>query len=434
MTAPVLFCLQSGLILLVLFMLPFRCKGSMLRLFAVGFIVSSVWFFAMHFTPQIFDVQSDSLKYIEYSKAISLHWSGKEVYMQEYPLQGLLIRNIEVWQPESSLPIVSVLGTQHIVYHLFLAVWQTVTADVFWLKAANIPFMAACFPLTLFLASALFAPKHRLVFFPCVLLAFNSAFYALGSVVLRDTIITFLVLLLFAFLTSYWRFVRKSYLIGIMFVIMIFMGLRYHFGLLFFLAAVGMFLLLYLMPNRKDSRSFFAIRRIKLKFFFIALFSLLGVLMGDIVLLGWDTILGSFGLALYDGGMANGVANGVANGRVNFFIGIVRTLFAPYPWVAIYPGLTWESYYELFLLGSFIFILFLPVLFIGLHTILQRRLLLQIFILFFIALVAAAYFVAFGEFSTRQRESVMPYLWVVVAFGIKQILDKREVSKGSRNA
>lgn len=98
-----------------------------------------------------------------------------------------------------------------------------------------------------------------------------------------------------------------------------------------------------------------------------------------------------------------------------------RTLFAPYPWVAISPGLNWVSFSELYYPGVVFWILCFPGVFAALVRGLQQQELGFGLLALFLAALVAAYTIWLGEWSTRQRVFALPAFFALAAIGWAQL-------------
>jgi hypothetical protein len=108
---------------------------------------------------------------------------------------------------------------------------------------------------------------------------------------------------------------------------------------------------------------------------------------------------------------------------------IARTLFAPYPWVAIYPGLTYTSFSELYYPGNLLWMIFLPAFFTGVICFGWTKTHSRLFLAVWLSIIVFAYILVQGEFSTRQRVFAMPLLWIIVAVGCEKLLTHWKLRK-----
>ncbi|MBX8577851.1 hypothetical protein [Pseudomonas cichorii] len=99
---------------------------------------------------------------------------------------------------------------------------------------------------------------------------------------------------------------------------------------------------------------------------------------------------------------------------------IVRTLFAPYPWTAITQKITGKNHIELYVFGTFFWVLTLPGLFIGMIIAAKQGIKTYVLLLF-LTIMTAAYIVFFGEWSTRQRVFMEPLFFSFAAIGWHKI-------------
>lgn len=99
---------------------------------------------------------------------------------------------------------------------------------------------------------------------------------------------------------------------------------------------------------------------------------------------------------------------------------VARTLLAPYPWVVWRPGLDWNNHIELYLPGAAVWMLLLPFALLGAARMTKRSIQdpRSLAFMVFLTLVASAYLVFFGEWSTRQRLFLQPLLMILIAVGI----------------
>ncbi|RMD66112.1 hypothetical protein D6833_01915, partial [Candidatus Parcubacteria bacterium] len=96
---------------------------------------------------------------------------------------------------------------------------------------------------------------------------------------------------------------------------------------------------------------------------------------------------------------------------------VCHTLFAPYPWAAIYPGLTWISCNELYYPGVLLWICCLPGILMGSAVIGRKRDPAGWLVLVFLAAMLSAYTLFFGEWSTRQRVFALPAFFALAGVG-----------------
>ncbi len=100
---------------------------------------------------------------------------------------------------------------------------------------------------------------------------------------------------------------------------------------------------------------------------------------------------------------------------------VAHTLFAPYPWVPLFHGLSYNNFVELLYPGVVMWIVGLPFLFVALWRLPVRESPELLLIMLWLLLIVSAYIVFQGEFSTRQRIFMMPLFWILIAFGVEQV-------------
>ncbi len=109
-----------------------------------------------------------------------------------------------------------------------------------------------------------------------------------------------------------------------------------------------------------------------------------------------------------------------------------RTLLAPYPWVVWHPGLSWDNHIELYLPGTALWMVLLPLALWGAAVMARRSVedTRALVVMAFLVLVAGAYLVFFGEWSTRQRLFLQPLLMVLAAVGIDSVASRQGQRSG----
>jgi hypothetical protein len=111
-----------------------------------------------------------------------------------------------------------------------------------------------------------------------------------------------------------------------------------------------------------------------------------------------------------------------------------RTLFAPYPWVAISDGLH-RNGIELYYLGVVLWIICLPGVFWAIGGAFRNPNFSAVFVGSVLAACLLAYIVFLGEWSTRQRVFALPVFFALAAIGwadLVQRLRRRKAKSGCR--
>ncbi len=96
---------------------------------------------------------------------------------------------------------------------------------------------------------------------------------------------------------------------------------------------------------------------------------------------------------------------------------VAHTLFAPYPWVAIHPGLTGRSASELYYPGVLLWMFCLPGITAAIALGVRSRDPEFWLVVLFLLSQLAAYTIWQGEWSTRQRVFVLPAFFALAAIG-----------------
>ena len=112
---------------------------------------------------------------------------------------------------------------------------------------------------------------------------------------------------------------------------------------------------------------------------------------------------------------------------------VAHTLFAPYPWVAIHPGLNWSSFSELYYPGVLLWILCLPGIFRAIAHLIRHGGPAFWLVLLFLLSQLAAYTIWLGEWSTRQRVYALPAFFALAAMGAQDIFARWRSHRATRS-
>lgn len=432
-----------------------------LALVGLGVLAAVVKILIVQALPQWHDINPDSITYGLNGQAFAAHWQGKSASLEDYRLRGLhqfhaAGQHPPVWAPQDHLSYASVIGSHEWLYPAYVGLFYWLGEARAGAVIASNALWAAFFPAAAFgIAVALGASRR---------VALASAGFALidpnagvnASWLLKDTLAGFLAMATAWALAAHLaepqgRSVRRLAIavaaLGVL------GGVR-------FVAFVGFVLSLTLVACALAAR-----RHVRPAVTLAAVAGLAWLGQGILDRAPhWDRLWEvSYSIQHYAAGLFTTPARAMKQGldilraekgevaadattlrwkdslRTNAAFAVLRsvahTLFAPYPWVAIYPGLTWRSFSELYYPGVLLWLLCLP----GVVMAIANRLRTQEpafwFLLLFLLSQLAAYTLWQGEWSTRQRVFALPIIFALAAIGWSQLaafLRRRPVGGGSK--
>lgn len=399
-------------------------RRTALAFVLVGLVAAAVKIAIWQQTPQWRDINPDSITYELNGRAFAAHWQGRAVAAEEYNLRGLIwhgggLHGL-VWAPNDRRSYASIIGSHEWLYAAYVGLW-------FWLADASQPLViwtnalwAAFFPAAAFgIALALAAPR-RVALVAGILAVFDPSAGVNASWLLKDTLAGFLAMAALWALAGYlhdggWgRLVVATPALGFL------GGARYvaFLGLVMAVSiiSVGGFV-------RRAHRQAFALLLVVAG----ACVSFGGLYAAPQSIAPPQSILAAKGagdtLRAWRGDDAaddsvlrwkSALAENLPLAAVK---SVAHTLFAPYPWVAIHPGLTWRAFSELYYPGVLLWMLCLPGIFWATAERLRRGGPAAWLVLLFLASQLAAYTIWYGEWSTRQRVFALPAFFALAAIG-----------------
>ncbi|RMH18500.1 MAG: hypothetical protein D6698_06985 [Gammaproteobacteria bacterium] len=338
-------------------------------------------------------------------------------------------RHGQIWEPGESLNYTYVLGSHHWLYPAYVGLWYWLTdASQNWVIYSNAAF-AAFFPAAAFGLAIMLGATRRIALLAGGLALLDPSSAVNASWLLKDSMVGFLAMAgLWATLRlveeGRWTFIPLIVilvgLLGIVrYVAYLALILAMFTGLLIFLkrrqwksitglilAIIGtwvMFGLLYYAPQKVTISQNITTPIKALSDGSATLKAKRESKAADETVLRWkESLHDNPGLALMKSA--------------------AHTLFAPYPWVAIHPALTWKSFSELYYPGVLLWMACLPGIVWALWKGMQSRSPVFFLIVVFLAVLVMAYTVFLGEWSTRQRVFALPASFALAAIGWNDII------------
>lgn len=431
-------------------------RRTVLVLVLLGLIASALKIWIFQNTPQWHEPVPDSITYDLNAKALAAHWNGESVEGLQHNLRGLLVLNeaglhSSEWSPNDQLSYASITGSHEWLYAAYIAVWYffcnatqeaVVATNALW--AAFLP--AAAFGIALNLG----ANRHTAVFAGGLALIDPSTGVN-ASWLLKDTIAAFLLMATLWSLTSYILHKGVNRLLIASIALSAIGGIRFG-------AFIGITIATSIICACLLSKNY---RQQPIMIAGVLLFSWIvqginsqapgftNILQSNSIIAkphennkhtrnaikliaeaplktfqgGTDVLMAKQGESAADESVTSWKNHFFKHPIHATFRSLARTFFAPYPWVAINPGLNWKSSSELYYPGVLLWIICLPG--IVTFTLAGLRKSDPIFWLLFLFLASqfAAYTIWLGEWSTRQRVFALSAFFPIAVLGWLQLQD-----------
>ena len=408
----------------------------------LGLVVSAVKIWIFQQAPQWHDINPDSITYDLNAQAFAEHWRGNAVEGQSHHLRGLLafhaagIHGAE-WVPGDRLTYGGVIGSHEWLFMGYIALWYWLgeaTQDlVIWSNAL----WAAFFPAAAFGIAHSLGASRRVSLAAAGLALLDPSASVNASWLLKDTLAGFLAMAAIWAALAYLREGGKARL-GIAALALGGLGGVRFVAFLAFVIAAGLLSIWLLFRDKRRSRGLAIIGIVFSAWLVNSLiaqaphfnFTWGGAIykIGNldaparVVLGAADVLRSNPGDATADDSVLSWKDDIAENPVYAIVRSAARTLFAPYPWVVISPGLNWVSFSELYYPGVVLWILCLPGIFAALARGLQQRGPGFWLLALFLSALVAAYTIWLGEWSTRQRVFALPALFALAAMGWAQLL------------
>jgi len=418
-----------------------------------GLLASALKIWLFQQTPQWHEVIPDSVTYHLNAQAFAAHWNGESVNGIDHNLRGLLAMgnrglNKHEWSPNDHLSYASIMGSHEWLYAAYIAIWYffcnatpeaVIASNALW--AAFLP--AAAFGIAINLG----AKRYIAVAAAGLALADPSA-GANASWLLKDTIAAFLTMATLWSLISYLKNNKGCHLFIASLALSGLGGIRFgaFAGMVISIALICSWLLI--KKQKKQAlmlacTALFAwtIQGVYSQAPHIQVTShtpgtsiknnggttknpkassnaVFRTFMG-----GTDVLTASEGETAADESVISWKNHLFEQPIHAIFRSLARTLFAPYPWVAIDPGLNWRSSSELYYPGTILWIICLPGILTFISTTARKSDPATWLLLLFLASQFAAYTIWLGEWSTRQRVFTLAAFFAIAMIGWVQLRD-----------
>lgn len=389
-----------------------------------------IWVFQQ--APQWHDINPDSVTYDLNAQALALHWQGKDLPTEEYNLRGLRGVNKPFWSADEALLYASVYGTANWLYVGYLGLWfLAIGPNPAWAIYSNAA-LAAFFPAAAFGIALMLGAPRRVAGIAALITLIDPSTGVNASCLLKDTLVGFFTASAIWAALSWIRELRFSSLVVLTVGLVLLSASRFV-AFIGLLGAMGCLVLLWL--HRRKFRSGFGFVVVGILVIMLSAFidnlpqpahkslHLISVNIIQPIKGGMDTLVASQGNASAD----HAVLKWISALKDNPFLAIVKsgahTLFAPYPWLAIHPGLTWSTFNELYYPGMVLWIICLPGIFIELIQEALRRRTGGFFVFLFLGALLVFYTIFYGEWSTRQRVFALPIFFSLSAIGWSSLFE-----------
>lgn len=399
-------------------------RWNITALILVGAVSSFFKVSLIQQAPQWHDTPPDSVKYETMARAFSDQWSNADELNKSsgYVWQGS--QELFIWKQEPNYTYKDILGTREWLYPAYIGLWQKLTGlSKNWIIASNIAWLA-------FLPAAAFG--LTLVLFESRRLSWVSAFIVLiepmsavnASWALKDSLAACLSMGALWSGAEFIRQEKKAAALILIASISLLSIVRYVSFLALILSLVLVLIWLLYTDNHKLFKKLFltiATSAIVTAYLYqtpsytvLPFESLVNEVFAQ-PLAGARQVFsdptGDEAVAIWRESLTSDPISATSQA-------IARTLFAPYPWVAIYPGLTGELANELYYPGMLLWIMCLPGIFFAIGQAFKKFPDITFwFLLFYIVSVIGAYMLFYGEWSTRQRVFLLPAFAVLTSLG-----------------
>ncbi|GFM66533.1 hypothetical protein PSCICJ_26510 [Pseudomonas cichorii] len=441
---PLALTLFIGLIIGIMrFLADTDIKKNIVYWTLIGIFLGVLKSLIIRITPQWLDAPIDSLTYKLHAEAIYMHWTGLPVDAYAYKLSGYLngwsgIYG-PIWLPDATISYTGVLGTHEWVYSAFLASWQFISND--WVNLATLAnaIIAGALPAAAFMITRGLGGSVKVSHLGALLVAIDPSLAINSSWLIKDTLAAFLSAAVIISTCSLYK--RPSIKLTIILALSLGMlaGIRYAAFIAFGVAFFGLIVVLAFKKSQARALAFSLASVLALTiwggiYFSASVNEPLNENKPSLVQTPSQLLLATSGLlqgqaqTLTADKGESGADKSVIEWRAYLqdspvkavLRSIVRTLFAPYPWTAITQEITGKNHIELYVFGTFFWVLTLPGLFIGM--IIASKQGIKAYVLFlFLAIMTAAYIIFFGEWSTRQRIFMEPLFFSFAAIGWHKI-------------
>lgn len=417
-------------------------RRTVLALALLGLLAAAIKIFLFQQAPQWQDINPDSITYDLNAQAFAEHWRGHAVEGQTNNLRGLLVYNAAgihgaEWVPGDWLTYAWVIGSYEWLYTGYIALWYWLAEATQTLVIWSNALWAAFFPAAAFGIAHSLGASRRVSLAAAGLALLDPSAGVNASWLLKDTLAGFLAMAAIWAVLAYLREGGKARL-GIAVLVLGGLGGVRFVAFLALTIAAGLLSVWLFVRDKSRSRSLAIVGIVFSAWLVTSLIGLApysssaGAQATDIIDVivapagpasqGVVALRSNPGDAIGDESVLRWKKDLAENPVYAIVRSAARTLFAPYPWVAISPGLNWISFSELYYPGVVLWILCLPGIFAALARGLRSREPGFWLLVLFLSAIVAAYTIWYGEWSTRQRVFALPAFFALAAMGWAQML------------
>lgn len=396
--------------------------------YLLGFLAVVIKIWILQKTPQWTDVSLDSQLYKIHAEAFSLHWRGEAVNAQMFRLNGFLSGWESSlgyqWRPDMRIPYASVFGTYEWPYASFIGGWRVLTIDwEFWATYSNAAF-AGAFPAASYGITKHLGGGNRVSSVAALITLFDPSIGVNAAWILKDTLAgLFAVVAIWAALTSF----RSPTWVSTIILSLAITGLSLTRFAAFAAVFLSLVLFFSLFFKHVTSRTTFCVvlAMIGSVIAFGAFYSVPKI-PSPSVLIGAaatpisaqkDTFVAADSADAYDPTVGAWHDQFTKNPLHALIVSAARSLFAPYPWIAVQQGISGSNGIELYYLGMPVWIICLPGILWGVFICIQRPRGEGFFVACILFALLCAYTLFLGEWSTRQRVFMLPVFFCFAALG-----------------
>lgn len=438
--AILLYAVVFGIVLGTALILARRGERRLVTvLVLVGLAVSAGKIGLFQQAPQWHDTNPDSITYDLNARALALHWAGEDVPAEDYRLRGLDAHQKPVWTTEERFTYGQVHGSSDWLYVGYVAVWYALAGADQDVAIFSNAALAAFSPAAAFGIALALGASRKLALGAAMIALVDPSSGINASWLLKDTLVGFLAMAALWAAVVYARDRRGRFLIVLAIAVGLLGATRFvAFGALLIALAIW---------------SVWALRRLE----YAPSIAMIAVIVVALLLRAWlvslpqsavstEAAVSGVVLTAQAGLETLKATRGAENAdetvlrwkdalQENPLLAITKsvahTLFAPYPWVAAHPGLTWKSFSELYYPGVVLWMAMLPGVAFAIAHFARRRDQGAWIVLVFLAVLLAAYTVFLGEWSTRQRVFALPAFFAIGAIGWSLLIAKYKTRRRS---
>lgn len=417
-------------------------RSAVQLIFVGSLFIYTLQVLAVRELPQWSDAFPDGVRYDANARGLALHWMGRAASVADCDLRGLRAMGVAQWSPGDTTAYADVLGMSRYLYQAYVAgVYALADGSRTTAVMGNLPFMAGAAAGVYLLARGLFKPG-RVAALSVALVVADTNFAVWGSVLLRESLLIFLIVLA---LLGMVRWVRRGggawgsacLALGALGLVAL---IRFNAVAAFGVAVVGVGLAHWRAWTGRKARWTLAAGGVLLVG--VAVLPLGGVWQGSlpakVIEESWKISRGGTTALNAVSGRWSSEDDATVNGPRqqwmkelrerplwrNVGTAVWRSFMAPYPWSVFRHGFAGRDFYELMIPGSLLWVGLLPLFFFALATLRLRGDAAALLCVVWLLAEWVIYMIGYGEFSMRQRMMAQPLLWILVALGAHEAVER----------